>query len=57
MPFTEIETLQTGQIQEAYFKFNFEHVGFGVTLRETSRNKLTFKSIFLQPRGEARAWR
>jgi len=54
--FTVIETLQADPIWEADFKFNFEHVGFGVALREISRNnKLTFKPIILKPRGEARA--
>lgn len=32
--FSEIETLQAGEIWEADFKFNSEHVGFGVTLRQ-----------------------
>lgn len=32
--FTVIEALQADPIWEADFKFNFEHVGFGVTLRE-----------------------
>lgn len=54
--FTVIEALQADPIWEADFKFNFEHVGFGVTLRERSRNnKWTFKPIILKPRGEARA--
>lgn len=51
-----IETLQADPIWEADFKFNFEHVGFGVTLREIIRNnKLTYEPIILKPRGEARA--
>lgn len=50
-PFNEVEIPEEDGIWEANFKFSFERVGFGVTLRETSRNnKLTFKSIFLEPR-------
>lgn len=57
-PFTGIVTLEEDHILETEFKFNFELVGFGVTLRKTSRNiRSTFKSVFMELRGEILDWR
>lgn len=51
-PFTGIGTMEADHISEADFKFNFELYGVWMTLRETSRNMLTLKPVFLEPGGQ-----